>query len=167
MPCLVFQVTVTLPSHFAGLWTATDDLPSLCRIYPQVPRQEAEDALLLWCHHSGGKYIGSCSQCRSVDWNKNIFYQYGHVIRWRSVFTFKVYGLAHTLHSLGDPDDTTCQVHQWCTEKTRRRGGRTFLVGCFLAWNVNITMEAHCCHHRKIKQSSVSHYNVTCQFIWN
>lgn len=106
---------VPLWLHFVGLWTAADDLQSLCRIYPQVPCQEKEDALFLWRHHSGGKDTWSAVTF-SVD-----------VLPWiefeLSAFNSTVYGLAHTLHSLGNLNDTACKVHQRCTEKARRRGG--------------------------------------------
>lgn len=43
-----------------GLWAATNDLQSFCRIYTQILRQEEEDALFLWCNHSGGNTALLC-----------------------------------------------------------------------------------------------------------
>lgn len=114
-----------------GLRTAADDLQSLCRIYTQVTCQEEEDALFLWRHHSRGEErVCYALLINTTSTFLNIKIMNLHAVhRWCLVIVSgcfsKVHGLAHTLHSLGHPDNPACKVHQWCTEKTRRRRGGT------------------------------------------
>lgn len=119
-PCPVLQVTVTLSFHFACILQDYELQLMTYRAFVESTHKSPGKRRRM---HSSSDAITQEVGPASVLSGIKVYSTY--VIRQCSVFSFKVYGLAHALHSLGDPDDTTCQVYQRCTKKTGRRRGRT------------------------------------------
>lgn len=123
----LFFICAVVPLWSVGLWAPANDIQSLCRIYTQILCQEEEDALFLWCNHSGGKtfLLFIDKRLLMLFWITFDCNYFGN--------TFTVYGFTYTLHGLGDLYNPACKVHQWCTEKIRRRRGGLWLglLSCY------------------------------------